>query len=342
MKDASNGRRRFVATAGFTAVAAALGEVLTGREVRADDDRDVDRFIRAVQKARIFDLSHTWDEKSPIAGVNPSFSMTLDPAVDPQAANHASTRGAFGDGNQLSFAGEVMRWSGQHGAPSIDAIGHIGRDGKLFGGVDAAASTSDMRGIGRSGVGAHLDIAHFPNDLLVNRGVLLDVARFVNRKGKTSKERAAPLAGAFNITDELLAETARHQGVRIRRGDTVLIRTGWGQYFKDQPDLYKGDNAAGVGVTGAHWLADRRARVVGNDTLTFEVRPPISFPPEVPQFQVFPVHMLIIADNGINIIENYFLEEIAAAKEYEFLLVVPPLKVRGGTGSALRSFALVP
>jgi kynurenine formamidase len=228
-----------------------------------------------------------------------------------------------------------MRWSGQHGAPSIDAIGHIGHNGLLFGGVDAAKSTSDMRGIGRSGVGAHLDIAHYPNNLLVNRGVLLDVARFVNRN-------AEPLAGAFNITGDLLQDTARHQRVKIRRGDTVLIRTGWGRYFSEDPALYKGDNAAGVGVTGARWLIDRGARVVGNDTLTFEVRPPISFPPEVPQFQVFPVHMLVIADNGINIIENYFLEEIAKAKEYEFLLVVPPLKIRGGTGSALRSFALVP
>jgi kynurenine formamidase len=52
--------------------------------------------------------------------------------------------------------------------------------------------------------------------------------------------------------------------------------------------------------------------------------------------------MLVIADNGINIIENFLLDEIAAAKEYEFLLVVPPLKMRGGTGSALRSFALLP
>jgi len=64
--------------------------------------------------------------------------------------------------------------------------------------------------------------------------------------------------------------------------------------------------------------------------------------PGTPQFQVFPVHMLLIADNGINIIENYFLEELADARIYEFLLVVPPLKIRGGTGSALRSFALVP
>ena len=335
MKNSVSGRRKFVAGAGFAAVAAALGEALVGREVRADDDHDVDKFIRAVQRARLFDLSQLWDENSPIAGVNPSFSMTLDTAKDPQAANHTSTRGVFGDGGQLSFAGEVMRWSGQHGAPSIDAIGHIGHNGLLFGGVDAAKATSDTRGIGRSGVGAHLDIAHYPNNLIVNRGVLLDVARFVNRS-------AEPLAGAFNITGDLLEDTARHQRVKVRRGDTVLVRTGWGRYFSENPDLYKGDNAAGVGVTGARWLIDRGAKVVGNDTLTFEVRPPISFPPEVPQFQVFPVHMLVIADNGINIIENYLLEEIAKAKEYEFLLVVPPLKVRGGTGSALRSFALVP
>ena len=82
--------------------------------------------------------------------------------------------------------------------------------------------------------------------------------------------------------------------------------------------------------------------MVGNDTLTFEARPPIAFPPEVPLFQVFPVHMLLIPQNGINIIENYLLEEIAREREYEFLLVVPPIKIRGGTGSALRSFALVP
>ena len=335
MNDSVSGRRRFVAGAGLAAVAAALGEALTADEVRADGGINKHNFIRAVQRARLFDLSHTWDENSPIAGVNPSFSMTLDPAVDPQAANHTSTRGAFGDGGQLSFAGEVMRWSGQHGAPSIDALGHIGHNGLLFGGVDAAKSTSDTRGIGRSGVGAHLDIAHYPNELLVNRGVLLDVARFVNRS-------AEPLAGAFNITADLLEDTARHQRVKLRRGDTVLVRTGWGRYFSENPNLYKGDNAAGVGVSGARWLIEQGAKVVGNDTLTFEVRPPIAFPPEVPQFQVFPVHMLVIADNGINIIENYLLDEIAAAKEYEFLLVVPPLKIRGGTGSALRSFALVP
>jgi kynurenine formamidase len=61
-----------------------------------------------------------------------------------------------------------------------------------------------------------------------------------------------------------------------------------------------------------------------------------------PKFQIFPVHMRIIADSGIFIIENLNLEELAAAKAYEFAVVVPPLRVLGGTGSALRVFALVP
>ena len=322
----TDNRRNFFKTAGAGAAALALGDLLAGSASAAGEAGRHEGFLKQILSARIFDLSPTWGENPPIAGVNPPYHMAL-------SATHSNTRGTFGDGGKLSFTAEVQDFSGQHGAPSIDAIGHIGRNGKVFGGLDAAAVTSDNRGIGYSGVGAHLDIAHYPKELLVNRGVLLDVARFINRD-------ATPLAGAFAITGEMLAETARKQGVKLKRGDTVLVRTGWGSYFESDPSLYKSDFAAGVGVDGAKFLIRQGARVVGADTLTFEVRPPIANP-GTPDFEVFPVHMLVIADNGINIIENYFLEEIAAAKEYEFALVVPPLKVRGGTGSALRSFALV-
>lgn len=326
-------RRSFFKTAGAGAAALAFGELLAGRTASADEDRDGGRhegFIRQLTKAHIFDLSHTWDENSPIASVNPFYEMHLQ-------ATHQNTRGSFGDGGKLSFTAEVQHFSGQHGAPSIDAIGHIGRNGKLFGGVDAAASTSDPRGIGRDAAqtGAHLDMNHYPTELLVNRGVLLDVASFVNGN-------STPLANNVNITGDMLAATARHQGVKVKRGDTVLIRTGWGQYFTPDPKTYAGANSAGVGVDGARFLIKSGARVVGNDTLTFEFRPPTVGTFGQPDFEVFPVHMLVIADNGINIIENFNLEAIAAAGEYEFALVVPPLKIRGGTGSALRSFALVP
>ena len=51
--------------------------------------------------------------------------------------------------------------------------------------------------------------------------------------------------------------------------------------------------------------------------------------------------MRLIADSGIFIIENLNLEGLAKARAYEFAVVIPPLKISGGTGSALRAFALV-
>jgi len=292
-------------------------------------DRDSDDLLKAVKKARLIDLSHTWEITSPVAGVNPPYSFVLE-------FTHANTRFRpdFGDGGQLSFAAEVMHWSGQHGAPSIDAIGHIGRDGELFGGLDAAASTSNPDGIGTGvgHVGANLAIDQFPTDLIVNRGVLLDVARFVQGDSR-------PLDATKEVTAELLEQTAKHQHVKLKKGDTVFIRTGWGQYFKSNPALYKGNDSPGPSVGGAKFLIDHGARVVGDDTLTFERRPPVVFSPK---FQVFPVHMQVIKDSGIYIIENLNLEELSAAKAYEFVVVVPPLKILGGTGSALRAFALVP
>ncbi|HVE54585.1 MAG TPA: cyclase family protein [Ramlibacter sp.] len=281
--------------------------------------------VSTMKDARLIDLSHTWETKSPIASVNPGYAFAL-------AATHGTTRGSFNDGGQLSFASETMQWSGQHGAPSIDAIGHIGRDGKLFGGVDAERTTAEPRGIGAGGVGAHLAIDQFPNDLLVNRGVLLDVARMVQGD-------AGPLPANFEITGAHLAQAAQKQGVRLQRGDTVFIRTGWGAHFKADPALYAGDASPGPGLDAAEFLIREGARIVGNDTLTFEKRPPVV---TSPRFQVFPVHMRLIADAGIYIVENLDLEELSAAKAYEFAVVVLPLKVKGGTGSAVRIFALVP
>ena len=281
--------------------------------------------VSTLKNARIVDLSHTWEIQSPVASVNPKYSYSL-------SATHGKTRGSFNDGGQLSFAAEEMHWSGQHGAPSIDAIGHIGRDGKLFGGVDAERATENPAGIGAAGVGANLAIDQFPPDLLVNRGVLLDVARVVQGDGR-------PLPANFEITAAHLEQAAREHGVQLQRGDTVFIRTGWGVHFKGDPALYSGEASPGPGLDAADFLIRSGARIVGNDTLTFEKRPPVSMQPRL---QIFPVHMRLIADAGVYIVENLDLEELSAAKAYEFAVVVPPLKVKGGTGSAVRIFALLP
>ena len=289
-------------------------------------DDDADDLLKTVKKARLIDLSHNWENSSPVASVNPPYSFAL-------SATHENTRGSFGDGGKLSFTAEVQHFSGQHGAPSIDALGHIGRNGKVFGGLDAVAVTSNPNGIGQSGVGANLAIDQFPADLLMNRGILLDVARMV--QGDSS-----PLPATFEVTAAHLEQAAKRQHVKLKKGDTVFIRTGWGQYFKGNTSLYSGANSPGPGLDGANFLIKNGARVVGDDTLTFEQRPPIANP-GTPDFEVFPVHMRVIADSGIFIIENLNLEELSEAKAYEFVVVIPPLRILGGTGSALRAFALV-
>lgn len=281
--------------------------------------------VATLKNARVIDLSHTWEIESPVASVNPPYGFAL-------GATHGRTRGSFNDGGQLSFASEEMKWSGQHGAPSIDALGHIGRDGKLFGGVDAERSTANPAGIGAAGVGAHLAIDQFPPDLMVNRGILLDVARVVQGD-------ARPLPANFEITGAHLEQAARAHGVTLQRGDTIFIRTGWGSHFKGNAAVYSGENSPGPGLDAAEFLIRAGARIVGNDTLTFEKRPPVV---TAPRLQVFPVHMRLIADSGVYIVENLNLEELSAARVHEFAVVVPPLKVKGGTGSALRIFALVP
>ncbi len=56
------------------AAAVAAAAVTLPIVVARDDDSDrLDDLLRVVKRARIIDLSHTWDKHSPIAGVNPKY-----------------------------------------------------------------------------------------------------------------------------------------------------------------------------------------------------------------------------------------------------------------------------
>src|SRR5437667_5840084 len=208
MNDVS--RRHWLGSAATLGAAAALTGTATAQGRLTADD-----LVRTVKGARLFDLSFTWSEQSPVLSLNPPYSFALN-------RTHRMTHEIFGQapGSRVSWASEIMYFSGQHGAPTIDAIGHIGRDLKLFGGVDAVAATSTP-----GGIGANLGIEAFPADLMVNRAVLLDVARHV------ASGRPDPLPPGFEITARHLDETMKAQGVDVQRGDSLLIRTGWGPYF---------------------------------------------------------------------------------------------------------------
>jgi kynurenine formamidase len=53
------------------------------------------------------------------------------------------------------------------------------------------------------------------------------------------------------------------------------------------------------------------------------------------------VHVILLVENGIHIIEVLDLEELAAAGVHEFLFVCSPLKLVGATGSPVRPLALL-
>src|SRR6266542_3339807 len=124
MSDVS--RRAWLAAAGAVGVGVAMAGGAAAQGGGSADD-----LVRAAKSARLFDLSCTWNEQSPVLGLNPPYSFALN-------RTHKMTHEIFGQAprSRVSWASEIMYFSGQHGAPTIDAIGHIGRDLKLHGGVD--------------------------------------------------------------------------------------------------------------------------------------------------------------------------------------------------------------
>ena len=98
--------------------------------------------------------------------------------------------------------------------------------------------------------------------------MLLDVARLIQSDW-------SPLPADFEITAAHLERAAKRQRCGCEAGDTVFIRTGWGQHFAGNPARYTGDSSPGPSLNGAEYLIKHGARIVGNDTLTFEMRPPI-------------------------------------------------------------------
>src|SRR5256886_13668328 len=52
--------------------------------------------------------------------------------------------------------------------------------------------------------------------------------------------------------------------------------------------------------------------------------------------ELFSVHMMLLADNGIYIVENANLEPLSAARAHVVCLIVAPLRIQGASGSPLR------
>jgi kynurenine formamidase len=202
---------------------------------------------------------------------------------------------------------------GSHVGTHIDALGHASMAGKLHGGVDAESVQSFGGGLARHGAD---ELAP-----LVCRGILLDVPAL----------RGVDVCAADeSITAVDLEKMCDAQDVRPAPGDAVLVRTGWIRHWPDH-ERYHSNPAPGLVLDAAEWLAARGARCVGSDTYAVE---------KVPAHGLA-VHVALLVDHGIPMIEMLDLEALARARAFTFLFVAVPLKLKGATGSPLRPLALV-
>jgi kynurenine formamidase len=179
--------------------------------------------------------------------------------------------------------------------------------------VDETATRTGFSKLGIEQVGA-----------LMTRGVLIDVA---------AAKGVETLQDSYEITPADLQEALKRQNVTLQPGDAVIVNTGWGRLWGKDNARYMRTNP-GLGVAAAEWLARQDPMLVGADTA------PVNVTPSPDKALSNPTHQIMLVVNGIHLLENLKLDELANARAYEFALVVQPLKIQGATGSTVAPIAV--
>jgi kynurenine formamidase len=224
------------------------------------------------------------------------------------------TGGPMGTNKRISNEELVVTEIGQVGT-QFDMFSHQGIDGLLYNCIksDEIATRNGFSKLGVERIG-----------MLFTRGVLIDVAAL---KG------VEMLAAGYEITPDDLQAALKRQGMQLQPGDAVLIHSGWGKLWGVDNPRYN-SNPPGIGAPAGEWLAKQDVMLIGADTFAVEVSPN-------PDKQIsLPVHQIALVVNGIFLLENVKLDELAAKKANEFAFVVQPLKVKGGTGSTVAPVAI--
>ncbi|MGQ0629485.1 MAG: cyclase family protein [Sporichthyaceae bacterium] len=251
---------------------------------------------------RVYDLAVRLEPGMPRHPYHPPFGFAL-------AKSHGE--GMYPDG--VSSAMEVLV-TGGHVGTHVDALGHIAQHGLIYGGREIDQSVTEGLGAG--------SVEELPP--LIGTGHLVDAETIFGRA----------LTSADGINAEHLA--AWFAGRREPGpGEVVMVRTGWIRHWPNFND-YQGiaTGVPGVTLDGAQWLSEREVLAVGADTHMFEHKPSVT--------QVaLRVHVHLLVETGIPILESVNLEPLVADGVHDFLFIATPLRVKGGTGSPLRPVAVV-
>lgn len=206
-----------------------------------------------------------------------------------------------------------------HGTTThIDALAHLWKGDVLYNGhpADRVRSYGAVRcGIEKLGA-------------IVTRGVLIDVAGHL---GVPFVEEATPIDA--RLVEEVLTAT----GTTIRQGDVVLVRTGWPTVWQSDPLRYQ-RSQPGLTSAAASWLVGQDVVAIGSDNasvgrLVAGTTEPEGSDPDV--------HVITLWSHGVYLIELMWLEALAATGRSEFLFMVAPLAIDGGTASPVTPLAIL-
>lgn len=272
---------------------------------------------KEIRMGKVFSLAIYFGKSGPqtagnIGRFNPLHYM-IRSGVDP---TYVAPNGATVD-----YADDVLILPLQC-ATQWDGLSHVFYHGKMWNGYDQKLVNSS---------GALKNDITVMRDKIVGRGVLLDVADYLG------KNYMGPGEG---ISSSDLEATAKKQGVEIKEGDFVLIRTGqieerlergsWGDYA--------GGNAPGLTLDTVEWIDKHRVAAIASDTWGVEVRP--NETDELYQ----PWHQIVIPNMGLLVGEIFYLGDLAkdCKKDgrYTFFFVAPPLPIEGAVGSPVNPIAI--
>jgi kynurenine formamidase len=279
---------------------------------------DIAAASKLVRKGKVFAMGIPLNQQGPQSGL---FGGRWNPIHTMLATGTDAIAGRFDETNKLRFSDDAINMPVQ-AATHWDSLGHIFLDDKMYNGHDARRV---------DGGGVHVLGIEHTRAKMVGRGVLLDVPRF---KGVDWLE------DGYGISNDELDATAKAQGVEVRKGDFVIVRTGqmerclaekkWGNYA--------GGDAPGVRFENCYWCHEKEVAAICSDTWGVEVRP--NETKEVQQ----PWHWVVIPAMGLTMGEMFYLAELAedCADDgvYEFFFTGPPLIITGGTGSPINPLAI--
>jgi kynurenine formamidase len=282
---------------------------------------DIVAAAQLVRKGKVISLALNYDQHGPQGG------KTKYPALGRFNPIHLMTRtgtDAYSgvlDHRKIRGTDDIIIMPLQCGT-QWDGLGHILYGNYMWNGYDCRNVTSG---------GAQKGGIEKTKEKMVGRGVLLDVARVLRKKW---------LPDAFAITNDVLDYTAEKQGITVRRGDYLLVRTGHVERCLSVKswDGYSGGDAPGLAFETLDWLQKKQVAAIVTDTWGVEVRP--NETDEANQ----PWHWIAIPIMGLTVGEIFDLGELAKDcaqdKRYEFLFVAPALPITGAVGSPVNPLAI--